>query len=353
MRGARAAGRRRAKRETAILIRADGGAGVGMGHARRCLALAAALAEQGATVVFAVPGEEPLLEAVRRAGFAVEAVPRDEAVTLEGTRALARRLGSGVLVVDSYRTAPEAIAAGGVRCTAVIDDLADRPLPADVVVNGLAGADSLSYRVAKHTRLLLGPRYALLRRQFRSLGARAIAPRVGRVLITTGGEDRAGLVPKLIEAVAGALPEAVTDVVIGPWFTNQETIRATAARWPSRVNLHTDPSDLAELMTGADLAITGGGQTTYELAATGTPAVAIQLADNQERSLRHLSAAGTLTVAGNVADPGLPEAVADHVRHLASHPELREKQSRAGRRLVDGKGAERVAKILLGDGEAP
>ncbi len=316
---------------------------------RRCLALAEALAERGAGVTFAVTDEGPVLDAVRGAGVEARGVPADEAVTLDRTRALAREMAAGILVLDSYRAEPQAIARGGAPLMAVIDDLADRPLPVDLVVNGLAGAESLPYQVAAHTRLLLGPRYALLRRPFRAPPARPVAARPGRVLITTGGEDRAGLVPRLVDAVAGALSEVVLDVVVGPLFANAGEIQRSSARWPGRVTLHQHPADLSDLMRRADVAVTGGGQTTYELAATGTPAVAIPLAANQERTLRALEAAGTLTVVWRAADRGLPSVVAEGLKHLADDPQARDRQSQAGRRLVDGRGAERVAGVLLGE----
>jgi spore coat polysaccharide biosynthesis predicted glycosyltransferase SpsG len=100
-------------------------------------------------------------------------------------------------------------------------------------------------------------------------------------------------------------------------------------------------------MLGADVAISGGGQTLYELAATGTPAVAIRLADNQTLNLRNLQAAGMLLWAGDAGDADLETMVTSALMVLAENRGRRTEMSRRGRALVDGRGAARVAAAVL------
>ena len=101
-------------------------------------------------------------------------------------------------------------------------------------------------------------------------------------------------------------------------------------------------------MSAADLAVSGGGQTLYELAATGVPTVALCLADNQEPNIAALAGVSLLS-AGR-----LPEAAADGFhrieegcRQLAADRALRQRLSDAGRSLIDGQGAARVAEVIL------
>jgi len=71
-----------------------------------------------------------------------------------------------------------------VSCAVLIDDLADRPTPVDVVVNGGFHAPRLHYRGKPDSVYLLGPRYALLDRPSAEPAARGAASVVRRVLVT-------------------------------------------------------------------------------------------------------------------------------------------------------------------------
>ena len=145
-----------------------------------------------------------------------------------------------------------------------------------------------------------------------------------------------------------ALPEAALDVVTGPFFSREVILEteALAAANP-KISVWLDPPAMYELMARADLAVTGGGQTTYELAASGTPAVAIRLVGNQTGNLKGLSACGVLEWVDGVDDADLHEKVQAAIVRLGGDPLAREAMSRAGRALVDGQGAARVARAVL------
>ena len=140
-----------------LVVRADGGPGVGVGHLARCLALTQAWVDWGgrATLVSSSP---PAAWADRY---------RSEGVTV-------REPGEPVedgfdwAVLDGYRlgTDDEELVAKAARRLLVIDDHGtggDRG--ADLVVDQNLGATAAPYEA----EALLGPRYALLRREFRSL----------------------------------------------------------------------------------------------------------------------------------------------------------------------------------------
>jgi spore coat polysaccharide biosynthesis predicted glycosyltransferase SpsG len=171
---------------------------------------------------------------------------------------------------------------------------------------------------------------------------------VRRVLVTLGGADVHGLAPQLVRVIDHALKDVAVDVVVGPFFANRDALADAARASRARVALHDGGMDRAALMRGADVAVSGGGQTLYELAAVGTPVVAIQLAENQAWSLSHLAAIGTLVVAGAAAEPAMLDTVAGQLAALAGNPLRRKEMSACGLALVDGKGAERVAVAILG-----
>jgi spore coat polysaccharide biosynthesis predicted glycosyltransferase SpsG len=306
----------------AVVLRADGGREAGLGHQRRCRALAAALA--------------PWAE-VR---IVVEAEPG-----LASALAAARDLGAAALVVDSYHVAPEALARarGAVRVTVRVDDTGRFPIPADLVVSPATGLSPPAAPGA--TRYLLGPRFALLEPAFGADPARASRGDVRRVLVVLGGATQAALMAAVARAVRAALATAAVDVVVGPVGDAADAV-ARALAGVGGVTVHAAPESLRPLMLAADLAVSGGGVTALELAATATPTVAVRLSENQRRNLDGLERAGAVVPAGDAADPGLAAAVEAAVAALARDPARRRRLGEQGRDLVDGRGVTRVADEL-------
>jgi spore coat polysaccharide biosynthesis predicted glycosyltransferase SpsG len=190
---------------------------------------------------------------------------------------------------------------------------------------------------------LLGPSYLALRPEFAEAARRTIHDDVRRALVTIGGADPGRLVAPLVRRAIAGLGAVTLDVVAGPLVDDVACVRAAVGR----VVLHESPKHLRDLRLAADLAVTGGGQTVYELAATGTPMVATGLAANQMPSVDAMRAAGALAYAGDVHDAALGPGLVATLAALAADPERRADMSRRGRALVDGRGAPRVARALL------
>ena len=330
-----------------IAVRTTAGKGIGFGHLRRCVTLANAVTAgaPAAAVEFWIDGPPEAVAACERTGFVARSVVAGAAGTLELLR---RSAAPGLLVVDDYGVDDGSFATWRPRVDAliVVDDLADRFLDADLVINGGPSARQLAYRTAEGCQMLLGSEYALLRSTFRDWPARPVSGPVSRVLVTLGGADPSGFTEPVVRAVRRALPAAAIDVIVGPLFGPTPGLDALAA---GDVHLHRGIDDPARLMAEAELAVSGGGQTLYELAATGLPTVGISLASNQEGNLSALALVPTLLRAP-VPDGAAPDdwsAVTHAVRALATDHQLRQQMSEAGRRLIDGRGADRVADRIL------
>lgn len=102
-----------------------------------------------------------------------------------------------------------------------------------------------------------------------------------------------------------------------------------------------DCNDMPALMADADLAVTAGGTTVWELAFMGLPALTIILAENQRSNGDALQKLG---IAQNLGwHAGLsPEHIADALKPLLEDRSVRCEMSRRGRDLVDGLGSLRV-----------
>jgi spore coat polysaccharide biosynthesis predicted glycosyltransferase SpsG len=291
-------------------------------------------------------GDLAVCGVIERQGFEARHIPANDDV--ERSICHCKESNIDVLVADSYELPTSYFEAVGkvVRVVAVLDDLADRELPVTLVINGSVGADELLYRVGPRTKYLLGSRYIVLRPEFSETPAKVMTDVLGRVLVTIGGSDPHGLTPRLMKWIAVTLPGVKQDVVVGPLFSQIAAITKMAGELGT-IAIHQNPADMRTLMLNADVAVCGGGQTTYELAASATPAIAIRTADNQTCNLQALSIKGVLVWAGDVSDCDLKEKVIRHIGTLAGDPARRAAMMRQGRTLVDGHGAARVAEALL------
>jgi spore coat polysaccharide biosynthesis predicted glycosyltransferase SpsG len=226
----------------------------------------------------------------------------------------------------------------------VFDDRVGGPTHADVLINGAVGAKADDYRSCSGgTLFLLGPDYAVLQPAFRCSPERPTAGAATRVLIAVGGADPHGLLPQLVEWIDDLAASFEIAAVVGPFSARPSGSRA----YRHRTRLLDAPGGLHDLLASSDLVVCGAGQTLYEAAASGTPAVAIQLFDNQAPTYDGFVAAGAAAGAGAVGAGDLRERVIERARGLLHDAAAGAAMGNAGRRLVDGRGAERVADRLL------
>lgn len=324
------------------VVRADASLKVGGGHVYRCLTLADAMADAGWQCIFAC--RHGTREAAPVLGRNCHEI--FEIDTLEEAAQLRQLHPAGIdlLVVDHYGLdiGFEAACRPWARRIMVLDDGPGRRHDCDILLDQNLDAQSGAYRdlVPDHCRLLTGPSYALLRPQF--LGARreALAQRASgsparRLLISLGATDPSNVTSRVVAATAG-LPLQI-DVVLGSASTQAPAINELASRLGLSVKVHVDVTDMAALMSAADLAVGAGGSTSWERCCLGLPSLIVVLAENQ----RDIAAA--LDRAGAALDLGQTETLTNEKLKAA----LQMLYHDEGRRSAM---AERAATICDGDG---
>lgn len=336
---------------SSVLFRTDASTEIGTGHIMRCIALGEALQDIGSTVVFLVSANTPSLK--RRLGeeqmdmqqLSAKPYGRDDA---QETAEHAKKIAAEWVVVDGYHfdaAYQDTLKTTGMKVLFIDDGVHAKHYSADYVLNQNVDATKDMYAErSEATHLLLGTRYVLLRRAFRlqKPKERKKSAKTAHLLVTLGGADPANITSKVVEAV-GNLPGIHTTVVIGganPHHTVIETLCASKG-----MDSIVDAPDLRALMEKADMAIAAGGTTNYELAYMGIPALTLIIANNQRAVAHGMETAGASINLGR-AEKMTQEILRESVQTLAADPRKREKMSAAGRRLVDGEGAERVSMEL-------
>jgi UDP-N-acetylglucosamine 4,6-dehydratase len=356
-----------------IVFRVDASLEIGTGHVTRCLALAGHLRARGATTLFLVrplPGH--LIDRIRGEGHAVRTLPLDPAGAApavgpphgwwlrghpdgdaaETLRILAQEGSISWVVVDHYALDARwetAVAAGGAPLC-VIDDLADRNHDCRLLVDqGTAAAPAGRYRgrVPPGCRLLLGPRYAILRPEFARARAGPAPPRT-RILLFPGGVDAAGLTER---ALAGwdlaRRPGETLDVLLGLRNPRQDALRARLRRHPAARAL--EPTDaMAPLLMETRVCLGAPGTSQWERSCLGVPSILTAVAANQEPVGEALAAAGLARYLGPLAAL-TPGTLAAALRDLLDDPPRAAAMARRGRAAVDGLGAGRIAAALAGE----
>ena len=274
--------------------------GPGWGHERRMRALARSLESRGAAVVVRPLADDP----VRAAR----------------------------LVIDSYAFRADDRERFEAERIVAFEDLG-RDLAVDLLVAAVPGADAGRHPSA--SAVLAGAPYAVIDPAVRELEPRPPARPVERVLVSFGAADLRGLASTVAGEIAQRLPEARVELPVGPWWDGPV---------PDGVEAVSSPGGLAPRLAGAGLAVIAGGVTLLEALALARPAVAIEMAENQRTALEHAAAAGAVVR----SEPG---SAAGDAAALAADAGRRVELAASAGRLIDGRGAARVADAVLALGD--
>ena len=318
---------------------------MGMGHVVRCLWLASALRETYRnSVTFCMDQDEIGISAVQSRGWPVIRVAAEElgvdgdAVIIdlpEGVSAEAvcslRQRNPRSLVVLMHGT-----------CTGRIE--------ADLIVSPTERLPDPSSWQGFRGQRYEGPAYAILDPAFARVPRRSSSVvREPRILVSMGGSDPCGLTLQALRALDGmedSDKEAFrVTVAIGPAFLHEEELRVWLTGARRQYECRRGDS-LLDLMVNSDIALVSFGTTVYELAAAGLPALALSITEDHAQSAEVFAQGGSLMHLGLFSSIS-PAQIQSAVRELTNHQQLRLEMAQRGQALVDGKGAERVAKLLV------
>jgi UDP-2,4-diacetamido-2,4,6-trideoxy-beta-L-altropyranose hydrolase len=337
-----------------LVVRADAGPKMGTGHVMRCLSLAQECRDRGGDAVFLIsapPG--PLVDRLRSEGIEVRsgsATPGSAADAGEAAE-LCGRCDARFLIADGYHFREpfqSEIRSTGLRLLLVDDGVHEPPFAADWILNANLHSRAQDYaRRSEETKLLLGPKYALLRREFRKRGGppREHPDRAEKLLVALGGGNVLAAALTVIHGVKSS-PFDVT-VVAGFASGGMNELETAVSGARALFRIERNVKDMASLMAWADLAVASAGSISWEAAFMGLPSVQLVLADNQVPIAASLHEAGATFSLGRVEDV-TAERLADVVGELAGSRDRRRRLAETGRTLLDGEGPRRILAELEG-----
>lgn len=315
-----------------IIIRADGGAGIGMGHLMRTSVLADELKSFAAVQYACIDIKEHRvgIDFLQNKGY--EVIRLNENSPLEDLL----KTNADCLITDSYKVDTEYFKKMSryFPITGYIDDLNMHVFSVDFLINQNPYGPDLEYRVKEGTKLFLGLEYALLRKEFHDIPQKNIKKEVQDIMITMGGADPQDYSTKLALKIKQVFPDITLHIIVGSSFENINVLKKIADK---NIKLYFNAM-MSEVMQQCDIAISACGSTLYELSACGVPTIGIVIAENQNMAASKMEALGAIKK-GEVASVARQIGVLDY--------EQRSKMSKIQRKIVDGRGSKKLSQEII------
>lgn len=335
-----------------ILFRVDAGPRLGWENMWRCLVFAAALQRRRRSAYFLSQLEPAsLAPSLKRGGNEwIEAdAPAGSAEDLEETIQEIRRLKPAAVVVDAPEVSEDYLRA--LRATGVVviafDSLANTGFPVHLLVNPLLGPSKESYEIGRRTQVLLNARYALIRPEIKRLRPlRSQEPvQPFRALIALGDDDLNNQAGVLAKYLLNCPQVGRVDVAVRAHHPQLAELKTLAESAPERLEIVHEPSEVPLRVTRCHFALTAGNSWSLELACVGVPQLIVVQSETHWPTAQRLEEEGAATCLGwheNVSYATIRQAVTG----LLSDPLERQCMSRAGRKLIDGRGPDRLVNAL-------
>lgn len=332
-----------------ILIRADGGVNIGMGHIMRTLALAKELKKyfdisyvckiSGENIADEIYGEYSKgINKVLSSGFNVEVVRENRLLEDLGD------LKGDILITDSYDVDDKyfSLVGGMFHKSIYIDDMCLYNFKnVDMIINQNINAENSNYKT--NAKLLLGCKYAMVRNEFKNISAKNIKGNAYDIMITMGGTDPFFVTLKLLDYLKNE--HYKLHVVIGKYFDDSYIEKLKSYDNLKNIKFYYN-ADMCSLMKNADICISAAGSTLYELCAVGVPSVSITMAKNQIEVAKRFD---SLKIIRNIGwyNKLSKEKVLNEINNLSFDYDTRKEVSIKSQKLVDGKGTFRITKEII------
>jgi spore coat polysaccharide biosynthesis predicted glycosyltransferase SpsG len=189
-----------------------------------------------------------------------------------------------IVVVDGYEFSREFFAAleeGGTPFAVIDDNSETNALSPNVVINQNPHASASMYaHMQGNPKLLLGLKYAMVRKEVREVAALHLPTREGEVFVAMGGADFLGLTVPIVEALVETGLQI--RVAVGHANTQREVVQKLADQHGHVILI--EQHDYVSSLASAHVAVLAAGSSLWEACAVGTPSIGLVVANNQLRS---------------------------------------------------------------------
>lgn len=322
---------------------------IATGHVMRCLAIADAAKKAGKNTTF-ILADKQAIEVIHERGYQTIILNtkwNDMDAELEILLKIIDRERIEVLLIDSYQVTQNylSVLSKWIK-TIYIDDLNKFIYPVHTLVCYVNYWKKFNYEtIYCKKNLLLGTKFVPLRSEFKKCGKKYIRSYIENLLLLSGGTDNFHLLEGLLEKIKRKKYYRI-NVICGIYYNDYERLCKLYSQ-EENVYIYRSVNQIEEFMFVADMAISAGGTTLYELCACGVPSISYSFADNQLDNVRQFHEDGIIDYAGDVRYSDIYKNILELLNKYYDQPCLREERSYKMQKLIDGNGSERIVEKLV------
>jgi spore coat polysaccharide biosynthesis predicted glycosyltransferase SpsG len=264
---------------------------------------------------------------------------------LEATLREVRRLNASAVVVNGSTVTTEYLEALNATGTRVIsiDSEAGIRFPSKIVVNPFLAPNSKPYKYEPGTQLLMGSKFALVRGVFRRQRTIRATEQPGafRAMVCFGDDDHSEQSLMRTKQLLEMPKVDKVSIVTRTHHSMYDEMKEFAAASKGKVEIITEIKELMTRLVRVHFALTSGDTWAMELCCVGIPQLMIPTLSTHLLNAKRLDEAGAGTLLGAAEDISF-----DHLHEAVSlvldDPMERMGMNRCGRRLIDGRGGDRI-----------
>lgn len=332
-----------------LYIRTDMNSTIAAGHIMRCLSIADALRELGEKTIFIIADMQAkeLLESRGYDYIVLNTSWNELEEELTILKKLIKEHRIKTILIDSYQVTFRYLEElTKWTKTVYIDDLYAFVYPVNEVICYANYAHKFLYENENQDiKVYRGTKYVPLRKEFWNCEKKQISDLVKNLLLLSGGSDPYDILGGILEELDRGKYQNI-DVICGVYNSNYYKLCKKYAD-KRNISIHRGVSDMIGFMKKADLAVSAGGTTLYELCACGTPTISYAFADNQLDNVRKFAEDRIIDYAGDARVDDVVKRVHMLIEVYESDWESRQNRSEKMQELVDGKGALRIAEQII------
>lgn len=334
-----------------LYLRVDMNSSIATGHMMRCLSIADAAKDQEIESVF-ITSDSESAELLSKRGYRNLVLGTEWSDLESETDILIRVIRENnieILLIDSYYVTEKYLKAiTNETFTVYIDDVNSFIYPVNVVICYANYFEKFDYLnryacVRPNTSFLLGCDYVPLRKEFAGLPSKMIKQEIEEVLVVSGGSDPYNTIEAFVDSLLEY--EISRIVAICGRYNNRIDYLKNKYRADS-VAIYPAVDNLIEYMRSADLAISAGGSTLYELCACGTPTISFSMADNQFDNVKTFHNRGIIPYLGDIRYIDVRNNI-DELLRTVSQYEFRREKSINMQSSIDAEGAKNIVNKLM------
>lgn len=332
-----------------LYIRVDMNDKIATGHVMRCLAVADAARMKGEDTTF-ILADWQAVELLRQRGYEF-VVLHSQWDDMEGElfelQKVIDKYQMKRLLIDSYQVTERYLKALKEYVEIFyIDDLNAFHYPVDAMICYANYWEKFQYEAHyKNERLYLGTQYMPLKKAFLNCEKKQIKPQIENILLLSGGTDPYDILDNILQRMERDKYQKI-EVICGIYYPKYKSLCQKYDEHKN-ISIRQGVPNIEDYMREADLAVSAGGTTLYELCAVGTPAISYAIADNQLENVKKFEEDRLIAYAGDIRKDHVIDHIIDYLKIYDLNWQIRQERSLKMQKLVDGKGALRIANALM------